>query len=256
MAEQFAPTPSVFPQPRDPRKHRFGMIVFVVVLLLVALFGYRVFKYYRQIQTGTLDTANFHFDSTQATQSKLLAVARSAPGSGVLATTDDPSVGPADARLTIVEFADFGCPYSQEENYVVGALVKQYPNDIRLIYRDFPLPDLHPGADLAAEAAQCAQEQGKFWSYHDLLYRNSGEFTEEILLDYANQVGLNQATFQTCLTSGKYQDEVAQDIADGVAAGVVGTPTFFLNGQKIEGAIPFATFKSLVDVFLSQGLTP
>jgi protein-disulfide isomerase len=256
MAEQFAPTPSVFPAPKDPRKHRLSMLVFAVILGIFVLFGYRVFRYYRQIQTGTLDATSYNFQSTRTSESRILAAVKAAPGSGELATTDDPSLGPTDAKLTIVQFADFGCPYSQQESYIVTALAKQYPEDLRIIYRDFPLSDLHPGADLAAQAGQCAHDQGNFWTYHDILYRNSGDFTADALLDYAGQAGLNKTVFETCLTSGKYQGEVSQDLADGLEAGVVGTPTFFFNGQKIEGAIPFATFKSLVDTFVSQELTP
>ena len=252
MPEEIEESPSFPTAPPSRARRRLGTFLFVLVLAMVIIFGYNVFHYYRQIQSGVIDPETYSFESTQANQSRLLAIAQAAPGSGELATTDDPSRGPVDAKLTIVEFADFGCPFSQQESYIVTALAKQYPNDVRVIYRDFPLTDLHPGADLAAEAGGCANEQGKFWEYHDLLFRNSGEFTQDVLVDYAGQLGRSMNKFSTCLESGKYTDEVKQDLTDGVAAGVTGTPTFFLNGEKIDGAVPFNTFKEIVDAFIAE----
>lgn len=240
------------PVSSQPHRRRRETVIFLLIIILFLGFAFKVFSYYRQLQTGTFDASKLSFQSTSIAQSKLVEIARAAPGSGALATSDDPSLGPSDAKLTIVEFADFGCPYSEQENYVVRALAKQFPDDVRIIYRDFPIVDLHPGADLAAEAGGCANEQGKFWEYHDVLYRHSGQFESDQLIDYASEVGLNISKFRTCLESGKYTDEVAQDIADGVAAGVTGTPTFYLNGEKIEGAVPFATFVDLVHVFLGE----
>ncbi|MEK7183506.1 MAG: thioredoxin domain-containing protein [Patescibacteria group bacterium] len=250
MSEQFEPvaTPPVQPVGRTSR--RLGTFFFVLALLLMMFFGYKVFTYYRQLQLGTLDVSSLSFQTTAATQNRLVAIAQAAPGSGELATTDDPSVGPADAKLTIVQFADFGCPFSEQESYAVTAIARQYPDDVRIIYRDFPLVDIHPGADLAAQAGGCAHEQGKFWEYHDVLFRNSGTFTEDSLIDYAGQIDLDMNKFRVCLQTGKYEEEVAQDLADGVAAGVAGTPTFFMNGEKIDGAIPFSAFKDIVNAFL------
>ncbi|MFZ2681613.1 MAG: DsbA family protein [Patescibacteria group bacterium] len=239
-------------EPRHPGRRRLGIVLFILLLCGVSFFGYKVFQYYRKIQLGVIDPLTYSFQSTVASQSRLLAIAQAAPGSGALATADDPSRGPADAKLTIVEFADFGCPFSEQESYVIEAIARQYPEDVRVVYRDFPLTDIHPGADLAAEASECANEQGKFWEYHDVLYRNSGNFTEDALVDFATQLNLNTGSFRTCLQSGKYTDEVAQDLADGVAAGVTGTPTFFLNGEKIDGAVPFSTFKEIVEAFLAE----
>lgn len=252
MTEDLQPSPNFETKPVRGGRRRLGTALFVLSLCLVAFFGYRVFNYYRQIKSGVIDPETYSFQTTAASQSRLVAIAEAAPGSGVLATSDDPSIGPTDAKLTIVEFADFGCPYSEQESYVVDAITRQYPNDVRVIYRDFPLTDLHPGADLAAEAGGCAHEQGEFWAYHDILFRNSGEFTEDLLIDYAGQADLDMNKFRTCLQSGKYADEVAQDQADGVAAGVTGTPTFYLNGEKIDGAIPFSTFQDIVKAFLAE----
>ncbi len=251
------PLEGVVTPPAGPPKRRRRLvkpIIFIVVLLVGGLFGWRVFNYYRQIENGSLDLSQLSFERTGVTRAQLEALAAAAPGSGELATEDDPSIGPENALLTVVEFADFGCPYSKQESYAVTALAKQYPQ-VRFIYRDFPLTDLHPGADLAAEAAQCANEQGKFWDYHDILYRHNGEFLFDTLVDYAAQINLDADDFTECLESGRYTEEVAQDSADGVAAGVVGTPTFFFNGQKIDGAVPYDIFRDLIEAFFANEIS-
>lgn len=234
------------------RPRRLGTLVFILALVPVVIFSVKVFSYYRQIQTDRLDVTNLSFQSSSVAAGRLVNIAKAAPGSGELATLDDPFLGTPNAKLTIVEFADFGCPYSVQESYVVRAIAQKYADRVQVIYRDFPLVDLHPGADLAAEAADCANAQGKFWEYHDVVYRNSGDFTLEALVDSAGQIGLNTRTFRACLETSEFRAEVAQDLADGVAAGVTGTPTFFFNGQKIEGAIPFSTFTEIVEAFLTE----
>ncbi len=222
------------------------------VVLLFLGFSWRVFTFYRQIQSGTVDYSALHFQSTKADLGALQALAAGAPGSGELATEDDPTLGKKTAPVTIVEFADFGCPYSAEESYVVRAIAKQYPEDVRFIYRDFPLPELHPGADIAAVGGECAREQGKFWEYHDTVFGHPTEFTPEILTGYADEAGLDVKKFSSCLSGGKYDEEVQQDLADGVAAGARGTPTFFINGVKIEGDIPFSVFTEIIHAFLTK----
>jgi protein-disulfide isomerase len=223
-----------------------------LVLLLLFAFSWRVFSYYQQIRQGGPDFSNLHFSQTSARSANLAALAAQAPGSGTLATEDDPSLGRKNAAVTVVEFADFGCPFSAEESYVVRALAKEFPDSVRFIYRDFPLDELHPGATLAAEAGNCAMDQQKFWEFHDALFTHQGEFTVEKLTATAEGLGMRADTFETCLTSGKYTHEVQNDLTDGVNAGVVGTPTFFVNGVKAEGAVPYAIFKELLQAFLQK----
>jgi protein-disulfide isomerase len=220
-----------------------------VVLLLLFAFSWRVFSFYQQIRHGKVDFGNLRYSSTSARTESLRALAAKAPGSGELASKDDPSLGSADAKVTVVEFADFGCPFSAEEHYVVQALAREFPGTVRFIYRDFPLDDLHPGATLAAEAGECASDQDAFWAFHDELFAHQREFTEDELVGAAESVGMNANTFRTCLQSRKYTSEVQNDLTDGVNAGVVGTPTFFVNGVKVEGAVPYAIFKEVLQAF-------
>ncbi len=240
----------------EERESRTGSIIASlgvgIILILLFVFSWRVFTFYQQIKHGTVDLTGLRYSSTAARTESLKALASKAPGSGELATKDDPALGSLKAKVTVVEFADFGCPFSGEESYVVRALAREFPDTVRFIFRDFPLDDLHPGATLAAEAGNCAADQGKFWEFHDSVFAHQGEFTVEKLVGLAEGVDMNADTFKTCLESGKYTNEVQADLADGVAAGVVGTPTFFVNGSLIEGAAPYAIFKEVIQAFLQN----
>ncbi len=235
----------------SPVKGRFpwvGTIIFAVVLLLIGSFAWRVWHYYHGIQNGTLTADTVFAASKPSTEAAIAALASKAKGSGALATTDDPFEGNPQSALTIVEFGDFGCPYTKNESYVMHALAVKFPKQIKLIYRDFPLDDLHPGATLAADAGNCANQQGKFWEYSDAVFAE-GDLTADGLTAVAQEIGLNMDQYATCLADPATDEEVQTDLADGVAAGVKGTPTFFINGEKIEGAIPFDIFTQIVTAF-------
>ncbi|MEZ4666487.1 MAG: DsbA family protein [Anaerolineae bacterium] len=166
---------------------------------------------------------------------------------------DDPSWGPQDAPVTIVEFSDFQCPFCgrfHRETY--DQLRKDYEGKIRFVYRDFPILSLHPNAEISAEAADCANEQGKYWEYHDLLLSNQDKSFPADLTHFASQLNLNMTAFGECTSSRRYQQEVATDVQDGQSYGVTGTPTFFINGQPLVGAQPYAVFASAIDAELAK----
>lgn len=166
-------------------------------------------------------------------------------------TTDDPYKGSNEAKVVIVEFSDFECPYCFQEFPVVRQIIETYGDQINFIFRDFPIAD-HPYAQKAAEAGECAHEQGKFWQMHDKMFINHDQLDDESLKIYAQQVGLDTNQFNECLDSGKYKKEVENDYANGLAAGVTGTPTFFINGQIVEGAVPLEFFKQVIDLGLKM----
>jgi len=159
-----------------------------------------------------------------------------------------PSIGPEDAEIVIVEFSDFQCPYCQrfhEETY--PSLLAAYPGKIRFVYRTLPLPpSLHPDAMSAAVAALCAGDQDAYWKYHDKLF-SSNSFGEETYIQYAAELDLNVEEFTACLSSGKYDDIIEQDMEFYSNLGVQSTPTFFVNGLAIIGAQPLSSFTQLID---------
>lgn len=161
---------------------------------------------------------------------------------------DDPILGPVDAPITIVEFADFQCPYCVrhfEQTYPL--IVAQYGDQVRFVFKNFPLNSIHPDADPAAQAAECAREQGMFWEYHDLLFGGTQGLGQAAYEAYAEELGLDVAALNACLQEGRYAEAVNQDLALGQQLGVSSTPTFFINGIALVGAYPFDTFASIID---------
>ena len=169
-------------------------------------------------------------------------------------TKDNHVRGNFDAPVTIVEFSDFECPYCERHYGTLQQVLKDYGDKVRLVYKHFPL-SFHPQAEKAAEATECASEQGKFWEMHDKIFENQallqGGVTQ--LKAWAQDLKLNTGAFNTCLDSGKMAQMIAQDQQEGSTKGVDGTPGTFINGQFVEGgAIPYTSFKLLIDAALAK----
>jgi len=161
---------------------------------------------------------------------------------------DDPYVGSETAPITIVEFSDYECPFCRQwHSEVFTKLLDTYGDQIRFVYRDFPLESLHVNAKPAAEAANCANEQGVFWDYHDKLFSMELGLTSEAYQDYASQLGMDEDAFQECIESGRYQQEVQSDFDFAANLGVRSTPTFFINGIAVVGAQPFEIFQQVIE---------
>ena len=166
----------------------------------------------------------------------------------------NPSIGPADAAVTIIEFSDYQCPYCQRwHEQVFFRLLQEYPDQVRIVYRDMPLGG-HPQAAPAAEAANCADEQDAFWPYHDKLFSYEYDLGRDAYLIYADELNLDMTRFTDCLDSGRYADEVAADLSYTRTLGIGSTPTFFINGILVVGALPYEDFKSTIDQELAGEL--
>jgi len=164
----------------------------------------------------------------------------------------DPAWGPEDAAVVVQEFADFQCPYCGKFALQTYPQIKEaYGDKIRFVFRDFPLSSIHSSAQKAAEAGQCAQDQGLFWEFHDLLFENQSAISESDLRGYAQEVGADVNKFNDCLDSGRNAREVLADMQDGAKAGVTGTPAFLINDLLLSGAQPFAQFQQAIDQALA-----
>jgi protein-disulfide isomerase len=174
--------------------------------------------------------------------------------SGAMTEMEGRSVhGPDDAPVTIVEYTDYQCTFCRRYNRaVLPDLLDAYDGQIRYIVRHFPLVGIHPAAAGAAEAAVCAERQGAFWEYHDLLFAQEQGLSSESLQSYAESAGLDQTAFQECLESGEPRRVVQEDIQRGAAYGVRGTPAFFINGRVIFGAQPLEAFRRTIDAALEE----
>ena len=157
-----------------------------------------------------------------------------------------PVKGSASAPIELIEFADFECPFCLQASPTVKRVLDTYGDSIRFAYRNFPLQN-HPHAKPAAEAAQCANEQGQFWAFHDRLFAEPGKLSDAELKQTASTLGLNAPQFNKCVDDRKYQSVVETDAQAGLNAGVTGTPAFFINGRLLSGAQPFDAFKRIID---------
>ena len=157
----------------------------------------------------------------------------------------DRSRGPTDAPVVIVEFSDFECPYCEQATATIAELLERYPDRIRFVYKDFPLPS-HPNAFKAAEAGHCADEQGKFWEFHDKLFATPDALDVESLKIYAGELGLEVGAFSTCLEESRHEQTVAEEMSAGRRYGATSTPTLFINGRPVFGAMPLDTFEEII----------
>lgn len=186
-------------------------------------------------------------------------------GSGAVGNLedDDPLLGNPDAPVTVVEFSDFQCPFCRRLYGDTLPLLKEKyikTGKVKFVYRDFPLTSIHSLAQKYAEAGECADEQGKFWPMHDKIFdeqslRGQGTIVDFVVADikrWAREIGVDGAKFDECLDSGKYTEEVMQDLRDGQNAGVQGTPATFVNGRLISGAVPISVFEQAIEEELKK----
>jgi protein-disulfide isomerase len=174
------------------------------------------------------------------------------PRQQIAIAADDPSLGPANAPVTIVEFSDFQCPFCQRVVPTIKQIKAKYGDRVRIVWKDFPLTQIHPQAFDAAQAGNCAREQGKFWEYHDQLFANQAALQPEFLKKYATDAGMNGATFSACLDSGKFQPKVQAALEAGGKLGIGSTPTSYINGRAVTGAQPIEVFEAVIDEELQK----
>jgi len=160
----------------------------------------------------------------------------------------DHILGPVNAKVTLLEYSDFECPYCLRHFDTVNQIVKAYPKDVRIVYRHFPL-SFHANAQKAAEASECAAVQGKFWEMYTKIFEanRAAKMGVDVWKQAAKDLGLDSAKFDKCLDGGEMAKRVAADQAEGSGAGVAGTPATFVNGELIEGALPFDSFKTKIE---------
>lgn len=260
----FHPTPppkedDLFEQPLKKKKPFYKrwwfvayIVIFVVSLAVLAVFTQRSADILDKVFSGNI------FGEVGSSE-KFTALPQGAGGASsaqgadslLLAADDDPTLGNPDAPLVIVEFADFQCPFCRESFPILRELLIKHPDDVYLIYKDFPIEQIHPLAFPAAQAGQCALEQDLFWSLHDKIYINQDRLSQDLLFQLARESGMDMSAFAQCMQEERYAQEVADDFQAGLDLGVSGTPTFFVNGRKIAGVVPREAWERIVEFFVS-----
>ena len=156
-------------------------------------------------------------------------------------TPEDHVQGPEDAEVTLVEYGDYECPHCGRAYAVIKRVQKHFGKRLRFVFHNFPLNEMHPHAESAAESAEFAGTHGKFWEMHDLLFENQERLSEVLYFELAEELGLSQTALRQALEEGKFTARVRADFSSGVRSGVNGTPTFFINGMRHEGPFDYET---------------
>ncbi len=228
-------------------------------ITLVSVIGF--FLTFSMLRSGSVVTKNTNSGTNGTvagadTNTNTAAAPAAAPTAPVdiKLTADDHVKGNANAKVTLVEYSDFQCPFCATVRPTLDQVMKDYGDKVKLVYRNYPLTSLHPMAQKAAEASECASEQGKFWEMHDKLFdqNTAGTMSVDNFKKAAGELKLNQSQFDTCLDTGKYASKVTASETEGTSFGVQGTPATFVNGVLISGAVPYAQFKTAIDNALSS----
>lgn len=228
------PNPSLASQPEDIPPARRSPLALVVFLVLGFIAG--------------LAVGYFSWGSTPiAAKTDQAPAGAQAPKRYNVPIGTAPIWGPESAPITIIEFSDYECPYCKKWTMEIWPQIKQaYPEQIRLVYKDFPLYQSHPNATPAASAARCANDQNKYWLFHDRIFA-SGNLSAQLYESIAVSIGLDVAQWKDCINNNKYKAEIEADYNYGAQLGITGTPTFFINGLAMVGAQPFSAFKQVID---------
>lgn len=239
----------------------FNIISWIFVILLFVSTGYGAYGLYNFIEYGNCDgpdsSAFCVFDPFKDRDINEYTCAGGGNHSigeikKLNISADDPSIGPEDAKVTIIMAGCFKCQYTKQEVPVINKIMKNYEGKVRLFYKDFPISSLHADAPLASEAARCVLEQGKFWEYHEILFDNQDKTSIDDLKQYAAKLNLNTTQFNECLDNHKYKEAVNKEITEGIEAGIYGTPTIFINDQIFVGPKTYKELKKAIDEELKK----
>ena len=252
---------------QTPNKKSVPTGIIVALVAVVAVAAFFAGSYFSTIDSDTLTRSEFQ-QAISNLESKIESnqpTPQQAPQPVRISLDDDPIRGDPDAPITIVEFSDFQCPFCARFHVqTLPSIIEEYIEEgkVNLVYRDFPIQSIHPNALPAAVAAECANEQGKYWEYHDTLFEKQNSWNRldsnsaiATFSQYASDIELEQEQFDSCLQTGKYLEEVQGDLSDGRDYDVTGTPGFFIGNEdigfvKINGAQPFESFKRIIDAQL------
>ncbi len=222
------------------------LLVFVIGVIYLAVFLYTVVAQIELINNRGFQNLNLGDEFNNSFVNPNINIR------DLIETTDDPFSGPMEAKVVIVEFNDYQCPFCKQVSPIIKQIREEYPDNVKIIYRDFPVISSHPQALSAGMATECASEQNKFFEYHDALFDTQSNLSDSNLKLVAQNLNLDTVKFNSCFDNQRFKNEVLDDLQDGMKAGITGTPTFFINGNKVSGVIPYKNFKQIIDAILDS----
>lgn len=225
---------------REKQWHRQWWGILLILFLTLAAIVFVALGFYIADIAGRIKSGKIVSEQVLAEINKY----KTAKENPIINGTNNYWLGSSKPKITIVEFGDFNCPLCKSSFPKIREISLKYKNDVKIIFRDYPIYE--NSLDLAM-AARCAGEQGLFWLMHDKFFAYQGNFTLEQLPDLANQIGADVNKFNNCLSSKKYLNDIRKDYSDGESLGVTGTPTWFINGYKINGDIPYDLFIQIIE---------
>ena len=229
------------------KKTRFILGVILLVLVLIALF---MFRFSEKSEGFKYDTSDNLVSTNDPLITKRLTQRDILPEDIPLVTFVDPSRGPQDARVVIVEFSDFECPFCRDSQKVIEKVLTRYPKTVRHVWKDAPSTTLHKNAFDAHLAARCAQEQNAFWQYHDQLFANQTQLQKSTYLSIAKKIAINERQWEQCYESQAGRAKVERSIVEAEVLGVDATPFFFINNKRLSGKVTFEQFDQMIQQIL------
>lgn len=245
------------PQTTQVKLFIYGSVGLLIMLAASFIFGvFILFFNSKTPEKEMISTATLDFNDVQTPEQLPDPLITKAPerqkAIAPSITFIDPQLGPANAPITFVEYSDFQCPYCAQVQPIIKQILEKYPGKIKLVWKNLPIKQLHPTAELTAQAALCAGEQDKFWQYHDLLFANQEYFTSEILTGFAKQLDLDISGFSVCLSSGKMSPRVGKTLQEAADLNIDSTPHFYINNQEISGADELENFERVIEIELNK----
>lgn len=233
-------------------RHSLNYVLIAITFLLLGGFG--GYALATNLIQETVDEAFLRQETALNELIESGALAGSSNPTASQYVDDDPAIGPEDASVVIVEFSDFNCSFCKRfHDTTLQPLLDQYEGQVRFVYRDFAI--LGETSVTSAIAAECADDQGRFWDYHDLLFENQGDFGRDSLISYAEQLELDIDLFSTCIDDQTHLNDIRADSAAAQQIGARGTPAFLINGQFVSGAQPLEAFVQIINAELAANET-
>jgi len=247
---------------KDKREIQFNIIfisvsfaLFLLLILLLSLF--KTSLYLAKDEVASEVVTEYSSDSTLDTSDPLITGSKSniKDLDEPLDTKVDPSLGNQDAEVTIFYFSDYSCSYCFQQQSIIKNIYDKFKESVRIIWKDYPENSLDSFSFLAAKAARCANEQGKFWDYNQLLYENKESFSElksQLFLNLADKTKLNRASFSTCLSSSEIDQDILENMAEAESLGIMGIPYIYINDQNILGSVSEEELESIIKSELNE----